>query len=154
MKLSQPRIEVSVGAQTLQLWDGPRLVKQWACSTSLKGTGFQEGSNKTPVGAFRVAEKFGEGAALHTIFKGRKVVGEWSPGERMEEDLILARILWLDGGEARNANTKQRYVYIHGTNQERLVGQPTSHGCVRMHNEDVAELYEAVGTGTPVWINE
>ncbi len=154
MQLSQPRIEVSVGTQTLALWDGTRRVKQWPCSTSKLGIGFREGSNQTPLGAFRIGEKFGGRAPLHTIFKGRKPVGEWSPAQKTDDDLILARILWLEGCEERNANTKGRYIYIHGTNGEDLVGQPASHGCVRLRNADVAELFDAVETGVPVWIGE
>jgi len=118
------------------------------------GIGFQEGSNRTPLGSFRIVEKHGAGAALHTIFKGRKPVGEWDPKQRTDDDLILARILWLEGCEPRNANTKERYIYIHGTNGEDLVGQTASHGCVRMRNADVAALFDLVETGVPVWIGE
>jgi lipoprotein-anchoring transpeptidase ErfK/SrfK len=154
MQLSQPRIEVSIGTQTLGLWDGTRCVRQWPCSTSKLGIGFREGSNQTPLGAFRVGEKHGAGAPLHTIFKGRKPQGEWDPMQPTDDDLILARILWLEGCETRNANTRERYIYIHGTNGEHLVGQPASHGCVRMRNADVAALFDIVDTGTPVWIGE
>jgi lipoprotein-anchoring transpeptidase ErfK/SrfK len=154
MQLSQPRIEVSIGTQTLGLWDGTRQVKQWPCSTSKMGIGFQEGSNKTPLGSFRIAEKHGAGASLHTVFKARKPVGEWDPKRQTDDDLILARILWLEGCESRNANTKERYIYIHGTNGENLVGQTASHGCVRMRNADVAALFDLVETGVPVWIGE
>jgi lipoprotein-anchoring transpeptidase ErfK/SrfK len=154
MQLSQPRLEVSVATQTLGLWDGTRLVKQWPCSTSTFGLGFEEGSNRTPLGAFRIAEKHGAGASLGAIFKSRKPVGEWTPGAPTDEDLVLARILWLEGCEERNANTKARYIYIHGTNGEPQIGQPASHGCVRMRNADVVELFDLVGVGTPVWIGE
>jgi len=154
MQLSHPRLEVSVATQTLSLWEGTRQVKSWPCSTSKFGIGFEEGSNRTPLGAFRVAEKHGADSPLHTIFKSRKAVGEWTPGEKTDADLILARILWLEGAEERNANTKERYVYIHGTNQEELIGQRGSHGCVRMRNLDVVELYDLVEPGTPVYIGE
>ena len=154
MKLSQPRIEVSVGTQTLGLWDGTRLVKQWPCSTSKFGIGFREGSNQTPLGAFRIAEKHGAGLNHRTVFKARVPVGEWDPAQPAAGDLIVSRILWLEGAESRNANTKERYVYIHGTNEEGRVGQTGSHGCVRMRNADVAELFEAAAIGTAVWIEE
>lgn len=150
----QPRLEVSVATQTLSLWDGRRLVKQWPCSTSKFGIGFEEGSNRTPLGAFRVSEKHGDEMPLRTIFKSRKPVGEWTADAPTEDDLVLSRILWLEGCEARNANTKQRYIYIHGTNGEPHIGQRASHGCVRLRNADVAELYDAVCVGTPVWIGE
>jgi L,D-peptidoglycan transpeptidase YkuD (ErfK/YbiS/YcfS/YnhG family) len=154
MKLQNPRLEVSVATQTLILWDRHRIVKQWPCSTSKFGLGYAEGSNRTPLGAFRIAEKHGAGAPLHTIFKARVPVGEWSPENKTTDDLILARILWLEGMEERNANTQQRYIYIHGTNDEKTIGQRGSHGCVRMRNADVAELFEIVEKGTPVWIAE
>ncbi len=148
------RIEVTIGTQTLALWDGHRLVRQWPCSTSKFGIGFREGSNQTPLGVFRVAEKFGEGMGQRTVFKARVPVGEWNPDHITNEDLIVSRILWLEGCELRNANTKSRYIYIHGTNEEHKVGQVGSHGCVRLRNADVAELFDLVGCGTSVWIAE
>lgn len=68
------------------------------------------------------------------------------------DDLVMSRILWLDGLDQQNANTHSRYIYIHGTNHEEAIGQPASHGCIRMRNADVAELYEMVEVGTPVVI--
>ena len=154
MTLIHPRIEITIGTQTLALCDSHRVVKQWPCSTSKFGIGFREGSNCTPLGAFRVVEKHGAGATLHTIFKARVPVGEWSPAHKTGDDLILARILWLEGIEERNANTQSRYIYIHGTNDEQTIGQRGSHGCVRMRNADVVELFDIVAAGTPVWIRE
>ena len=154
MQLSRLRLEVSIATQLLSLWDGFRLVKQWPCSTSKFGIGFQPGSNQTPLGAFRVAEKHGDGLPELTIFKSRQPVGEWNPQEESTDDLILGRILWLEGAEERNANTFQRYIYIHGTNEERRIGQLGSHGCIRMKNAAVVELYDLVAVGTPVWIAE
>jgi lipoprotein-anchoring transpeptidase ErfK/SrfK len=154
MQLSQPRLEVSIATQTLSVWDGRTLVKQWPCSTSKFGIGFEPGSNRTPLGAFRVMEKHGQDMPQRTVFKSRKVVGEWSPDEQTEDDLILSRILWLEGCEERNANTKERYIYIHGTNGEPKIGQRASHGCIRLRNADVAELFEMAPIGTPVWIGE
>jgi lipoprotein-anchoring transpeptidase ErfK/SrfK len=154
MQLSQPHIDVSIGTQKLSLWDGRRVVKEWPCSTSKFGTGFKEDSYKTPVGAFRVTEKFGAGKSPLTIFKARVPVGEWVPAEKTTDDLILSRILWLEGMEERNANTQKRYIYIHGTNEEERIGQTGSHGCVRMKNADVVELFDMVRVGVPVWIGE
>lgn len=154
MPLSRPRLEISIATQTLRLWDGCRLIKTWPCSTSKFGVGFQEGSNKTPLGAFRVKEKHGQGQSLHTIFKARQPLDEWNPDHPTSDDLILARILWLEGMESRNANTLGRYIYIHGTNEERRIGQPGSHGCIRMRNADVVELFDSAEIGLPVWIGE
>ena len=118
------RIEISVGTQRLGLWQGTRLLKAWPCSTSKFGIGFQEGSNKTPLGHFEVSEKHGDGAALGTIFKSRRPVGHWTPGMQTQDDLVLTRILWLHGLQPGNANTFQRYIYIHGTNDEARSAAP------------------------------
>lgn len=154
MSPSLQRLEISIATQDLSLWEGFRLVKRWPCSTSKFGIGFEPGSNKTPLGMFRISEKHGSGAAPHTIFKARVPVGEWSPDHKTEDDLILARILWLEGAERRNANTKDRYIYIHGTNGEDKIGQRASHGCIRLKNADVVELFDLVSTGTVVWVSE
>jgi L,D-transpeptidase YbiS len=154
MSLHQPRIEVSVATQSLRLFDCMRQVREWPCSTSKFGLGSQEGSNKTPLGSFIVKEKHGEGAESGTIFKSRQPVGLWTPGMDTKSDFVLTRILWLHGTQPHNANTFQRYIYIHGTNDEKAIGRPASHGCVRMRNRDVIELFDLVPVGTPVWIGE
>lgn len=154
MNPTRPRLEVSIGTQRIQLWDGARLVREWPCSTSRFGIGFVEGSNKTPLGSFVVREKHGAGAECGTIFKARQPTGLWRAGDVTKDDLVLTRILRLDGAEARNANTFERYIYIHGTNDEALIGRPGSHGCVRLRNADVIELFDLVPDGTPVWIEE
>lgn len=149
------RIVVEVGKQRLRLWQGRKVLKRYVISTSKWGTGSEPGSNQTPLGRLRVAEKHGEGAPFGTIFKSRQPVGVWSPDDPpVEEDLITSRILWLEGLESHNANTYERYIYIHGTNQEHLLGQPYSHGCVRMSNKDVIELFDLVPVGTEVIIKE
>lgn len=147
------RIEVSISTQRLELWNGTRLVKAWPCSTSRFGIGFTEGSNQTPLGHFIVKEKHGDGAAPRTIFKARKPVGVWQ-GEKLLDDLVLTRILRLEGLETRNANSFDRYIYIHGTNDEVRIGQRASHGCVRLRNDEMIELYDLVPAGTEVWIGE
>ncbi len=154
MNLTNPRLEVSIGTQRVRLFDDMRCVREWTCSTSKFGIGFKEGSNKTPLGAFIVKEKHGDGAESGTIFKSRQPVGHWTRGMETKTDLVLTRILWLDGLETHNANTFQRYIYIHGTNDENGIGRPGSHGCVRMRNREVIELFDLVPVGTPVWIGE
>ena len=154
MSLASSRIEISAGSQRLRLFDGHRIVREWTCSTSKYGLGFTEGSNKTPLGSFEVKEKHGEGAESGTIFKSRQPVGLWTPGMETQSDLVLTRILWLGGLEPRNANTYQRYIYIHGTNDEASLGRIASHGCIRMRNREVIELFDLVPVGTPVWISE
>ncbi len=154
MSLTQPRLEVSIGPQRVRLFDGHRIVREWPCSTSIFGIGFTEGSNRTPLGSFVVKEKHGDGAASGTIFKSRQPVGQWTPGMETTSDLVLTRILWLHGLEPRNANTFNRYIYFHGTNDEASIGRIASHGCVRLKNKDVIELFDLVPVGTPVWIGE
>jgi lipoprotein-anchoring transpeptidase ErfK/SrfK len=153
MQPSRLRIEISVATQRLQLWEGFHLLNDWPCSTSKFGLGFTEGSNKTPLGHFLVQEKHGTAAPIGTIFRARVPVGQWN-GEQVPDDLILTRILRLAGREPRNANTFDRYVYIHGTNDELKIGQPASHGCIRLKTEALIELYDRVPEGTEVWIGE
>lgn len=106
---------------------------------------------KTPTGRFRIAEKIGAGEPLDTSYKAR-VPMRASADALQSDDLIMSRILWLDGLDDANANTHARYVYIHGTNHEDKIGTPASHGCIRMRNADVAELFDLVEVGTPVVI--
>lgn len=138
----------------MQVWQGEELLKSYPVSTSKFGLGSEEGSYKTPLGSFEVCEKFGGQADLFTIFRSRAAVGTWDPSKPSGEDLILTRILRLNGLEEANSNSYGRYIYIHGTNQEDRIGTPASHGCVRMRNSDVIELYDSVPLQTPVRISE
>ena len=88
---------------------------------------------------------------IGTVYKGRRPIAA-SVDRSSEEDLITSRILWLDGLEENNANTKERYIYIHGTNQEQSIGQPMSNGCIRMRNADVIRLFDLVEVGVLVEI--
>jgi L,D-transpeptidase YbiS len=150
-KSQQLKIQISVRDQRLTLRNGRKKLASYPVSTSRFGLGSKQGSFKTPTGKFRVAEKIGEGRPSGTVFKSRRPV---KPTKKMlrEDDLVMTRILWLDGLERRNANTHDRYVYIHGTNHEDEIGTPASHGCVRMKNADVIELFERVEEGTPIEI--
>ena len=145
------QIHIHVPSQTLDLLDGDTLLRRYVVSTSRFGIGCEEGSNKTPPGRFRIAEKFGDGAPPGMIFKSRAPTGEFG-GEGDEHDHVQTRILWLDGLDADNANTHARYIYIHGTNAESRLGTPASMGCVRMGNDDMIDLYARVESGTPVVI--
>jgi L,D-transpeptidase YbiS len=148
----QPRIEIGIGEQRLRLWEGGRLAGEWPVSTALAGTGCREGSLQTPLGRFRICEKIGHGAPERTLFQSRQPVGlAWVPSD---DDQILTRILWLDGLDPENANTRDRYIYIHGTNHEDRIGIPVSHGCIRMRNADILELFDRVEVGTEVRIGE
>jgi len=128
----------------------------WQVSTSKFGFGSEEGSFCTPLGRFRISEKIGAGAPLWMIFKSRVETGVLARPSSQEDitdkDLVLTRILWLEGMEPANANTKKRYIYIHGTNQESLIGRPASHGCIRLRNHDMVDLFDRVEVGCPVKI--
>ena len=144
-------LRVDVASQTVRLLRDGEAVKSWPVSTSRFGLGFEPGSFKTPTGRFSVAEKIGGGAPLWAEFKSRQPTGRLAePGG--ESDGVLTRILWLEGLDPENANTRERYIYFHGTNREDLVGTPASHGCVRLRNEDMLELFDLVPEGTPVVI--
>ena len=150
-KSQQLKIRISVRDQELVLKRGRRKVAAYPVSTSRFGLGSKEGSFKTPTGKFRIAEKIGGEMPPGTVFKSRRPIRATKKMLR-EDDLVMTRILWLDGLEPRNANTHSRYVYIHGTNHEEELGTPASHGCVRMKNGDVIELFDQVVEGTPVEI--
>jgi len=144
-------MRVDIARQVVDLCRGGELVKSWPVSTSRFGQGFEPGSFKTPTGRFMVSEKIGEGAPLWSVFKSRQPTGEIAaPGG--EQDGVLTRILWLAGLDSDNTNTRDRYIYFHGTNREDLIGTPASHGCVRLRNADIAELFELVPEGARVVI--
>ena len=146
------RLEVSIDEQTLKVIEGEQCLRQFDVSTAIKGMGFTMNSYRTPTGRFRVAEKIGEGEAGGTIFKQRVPAGMWQPGAAVEGDLVLSRILRLEGLEPENANTFERFIYIHGTNHEDQLGRPASQGCIRLRNEEVIELFDMVSEGTELEI--
>ncbi len=145
------RLRIDAKRQLLEVLRDGEVRKSYPVSTSKFGLGIEPGSNKTPLGLFAVRRKFGAGAPAGAVFRSREPTGEIAL-QGGEEDLILTRILWLDGLEEDNANTRERYIYIHGTNQEALLGTPASHGCVRMSNADIAECFDEIPEGTPVEI--
>ena|SRR5450631_748870 len=146
----KPSLRISVSKQRLELVssDG-RVLRRYRISTSACGTGFKPGSFRTPTGRFRIAAKHGRNAPSGMVFKTRQATGrrarQGEPG-----DLILSRILWLEGLDRANANTKARYIYLHGTNHEAKLGRPTSHGCIRLANADIIELFALVPRGALV----
>lgn len=145
------KVVVSVSDQMLRILRGGDVEAEYPVSTSRYGLGSEEGSYKTPVGRFRIFEKVGDGAPAGAVFVGRQPTGEIAP-QGGEADHILTRILWLDGCDPTNANTRDRYIYLHGTNQEALIGEPASHGCIRLRANDIIELYEKLDRGAPVEI--
>jgi len=117
-----------------------------------------EGSYQTPLGKHRIAEKIGDHLPLMTAFRARKPFCIYDPEhDNPKKDWILTRILWLTGCETGKnrrgkVDTHNRYIYIHGTHEEEKIGSPASHGCIRMNNEDVLELFEHVTAGESVRI--
>lgn len=145
-------LSISLDNQKLDLSIGGKHVRSYVISSGEKGMGFTEGSFRTPTGNLEICEKIGEGLPLRTRFDARVPVGEWVEGDIIDEDLILTRILRLEGLDPENTNSKDRYIYIHGTNREDLLGQPASHGCIRLGNEDMIDLFDRVAVGSRVEI--
>jgi len=145
-------LHVSSQTQRVELRDDSVCIWSASVSTSLFGLGEEPNSFKTPRGWHHVAEKIGEGAPLNAIFESRQFTGRMWDGQSLDGDLILTRILWLAGDEASNQTTHSRYIYFHGTNHEAAIGSPGSHGCVRLKNADMLNLFERVNAGIRVYI--
>jgi lipoprotein-anchoring transpeptidase ErfK/SrfK len=148
-------LRVSVSAQRLDMvGDDGRVTRSFPVSTAKNGTGSEPDSHKTPLGWHRICQKIGEHADSGTHFIGRQPTGRiWKSTDPVEEkNLVLTRIFWLDGEEDHNKTSKDRYIYIHGTNREDLIGTPASAGCVCLKNADVIELYDLIPVGTRVEI--
>jgi L,D-transpeptidase YbiS len=159
--VSEERIRVDIAAQRLDLLRGGQVVASYPVSTAANGAGEREGSEQTPRGLHEVRAKIGTGAPLGAVFVGRRPTGDVCTPERLVaepgRDWILTRILWLRGLErGRNrggdCDSMRRFIYIHGTPHESEIGTPASHGCIRMKNVDVVELFDAVAPGTLVEI--
>lgn len=156
-------IIVNVAEQRLQLRAGDTVIMDVPIATAKNGVGEQTGSECTPRGWHQVRVMIGANAQNNAVFVGRRNTGEiYSPVLRQEfpeRDWILTRILWLSGlepGKNRlgNTDTMRRYIYIHGCPDEDVMGVPSSHGCVKMRNDDVIKLFAAVTPGTQVFIGE
>lgn len=145
-------IDINLDEQKLRLHHGNQ---RWTypISSGKAGIGCEEGSGKTPTGKFRICSKHGEGAAAYTTFKARLPVGTWDTNAPQEHDPITARILCLEGLDAENANTRARYIYIHGTSDLENIGRPASMGCIRMLPQDIIHLYSIVGLACSVQIS-
>ena len=153
MQTSSKNIHISIRDQRLTLKEGEAPVRTYPVSTSRFGVGTEHGSLKTPTGRFHVAKKIGENMPSGTIFRGRVPLKPDDPLPPTE-DFVTSRILWLDGIDEHNANTRERFIYIHGTKHEDKIGDPASRGCVRMRNADVIELFDLVDEGASVVIEE
>ena len=152
---------VDVTTQQLFLLKKGIIERIYSISTSVYGTGSEVNSYKTPLGKHKISEKIGEGLPEGAILKGRRWTGAIANIIKepidTEFDVVTSRILWLTGlEEGKNlgsgVDSKSRYIYIHGTAEEGLIGKPASDGCVRMYNSDVITLFDTVNVDTEVWI--
>lgn len=154
-------IEIDISEQRLYLIEGLDIKASYPVSSSKYGEGSIENSFKTPLGFHVVKEKIGEGAEKNTIFKSRintkrsaDIIEEYQDSD---DDFVTSRIMWLDGQEegmnkGGMVDSYKRYIYIHGTHEEGLIGTKASHGCVRMFNTDAIELFDRLKIGTKVLI--
>ena len=146
------RIVVSIPEQRLALLDNGALIATYPISTSKFAIGDFPGSRGTPLGELEIAKKIGGSAPSGMVFKDRRPTGEVLVPDAPGRDPIVSRILWLRGVEAQNANAYGRYIYIHGTAEERNIGKRASYGCIRMRSRDVIQLYDIVGPRARVTI--
>ncbi|PCI09236.1 MAG: L,D-transpeptidase [Gammaproteobacteria bacterium] len=157
-------MKINITQQQLNLLDEDGiLLQQFPVSTSKYGAGSQNGSERTPLGLHRIKDKVGGAMPVNEVFIARVPQGSLDEcierGVELADDVIMSRILWLEGMEpGRNqggyVDTYQRYIYIHGTNHEEMIGKPMSIGCIRMRNQDIVELYRQVDVGSEVLIEQ
>lgn len=147
-------LRVSVADQKMALYENGEPVRVYGVSTSKFGIGDSPSSNCTPIGKMRVAKKIGHGLPPGMVFKSRKPTGEVLRPNAPGRDPIVTRILWLQGTESKTRNAYRRYIYIHGTPEERTIGRPASYGCIRMRSMDVIDLFNHVPEGMPVRIDK
>lgn len=161
--LSDFYLDVSISKQLLAIVDNGRSAKFYPVSTAKNGMGERRGSECTPKGWHKIRAKIGAGLPINSVFVGRRFTGETYDEELAKlypkRDWILTRILWLGGlepGKNRygEVDTCWRYIYIHGTSDEQMIGLPVSHGCIRMKNTDMWDLFDRVETGVKVFIHE
>lgn len=156
------KIDIDISQQRLYLKQNDDLIKSYPISSSKYGEGSIENSNMTPLGLHVIKEKIGTDVPINTLFISRintkRTVNIENSRNKTKDDHITSRILWLDGLEegknkGKGVDSYSRYIYIHGTHEEGLIGEKASHGCIRMLNNDVIDLYNYVNIGTKVYIS-
>ena len=147
-------LRVSVREQKMALYDQGQLVRVYGVSTSKFGCGDGRSTCCTPLGKMKVAKKIGSGMPPGMVFKSRRPTGEVLRPDAPGRDPIVTRILWLTGAEGKNRNTFGRYIYIHGTPEERNIGHAASYGCIRMRSMDIIDLYNRVPVGATVKVQK
>lgn len=155
-------IDISIAEQRLRLLRDRQTLAEYPVSTAKNGPGQQKGSECTPTGWHRIRAKIGGDQPIYSVFKARRPTGEIYSPQLAEQfpnrDWILSRILWLGGlqpgfNRYGDVDSSWRYIYIHGTPDQAMRGLPESHGCIRMHNADVIDLFDRVTVGCKVWIH-
>jgi hypothetical protein len=146
------RVIVSVRDQKLMLIENGAIAATYPVSTSKYGLGDAWGSLATPLGLLQVAQKIGDHAPMGAVFHNRRWTGEILQPNTPGRDPVMTRIIWLRGLEVANEHAFKRCIYIHGTNEEKTIGRPSSYGCIRMRSSDVAALYSQLPLGAPVEI--
>jgi len=155
-------LRVQIHTQTLYLLEKDKVLDHWSISTALNGPGEQEGSGCTPRGWHTIRAKIGDGCPEDAVFVGRRWTqeqySEALAARYPERDWILGRILWLSGLEpgfnrSGQVDTMRRYVYFHGTPPSEPMGIPLSHGCIRMTMSDIADFFDLIPAGIPVYID-
>ena len=163
MKQPVDYLHVSIARQCLQIRHKGEVSAEYPVSTALKGPGETLGSEQTPRGWHRIRARIGDGCEPGTVFVGRRPTGEVYSDtlarQHPQRDWILTRILWLCGTEPGrnrfgNVDSMRRYIYIHGCPDSEPMGKPLSHGCVRMRDADLIDLFQRVKPGMPVLIDE
>ena len=155
------RLIVHIASQEMVLYEkSGTKIRKYSISTASRGTGQQEGSWQTPLGLHVIRAKIGAGLPVNAVFVGRRFTGEiYSPKLRKQypgrKDWILTRILWLSGLEPGynrfgSVDTMRRYIYIHGSPDTVVMGEPGSRGCIRMHGSDIIDLFDCVDVGARV----
>ncbi|MGI9086979.1 MAG: L,D-transpeptidase family protein [Chthoniobacterales bacterium] len=143
-------VVVSVQDQKLMLLQNGAKVTTYPVSTSKFGIGDSSGRMTTPIGAMAVAQKIGDHAPVGAVFHNRRFTGEIIKTNAPGRDPIITRIIWLRGLEASTSRAFSRCIYIHGTPEEKKIGQPASYGCIRMKSKDVTALYSQLPIGAVV----
>jgi len=159
----QNYLDVCIASQQLTVYADGRPVQRYPVSTAKNGAGERMGSECTPTGWHKIRAKIGAGRPLNAVFVGRRATGEIYNAklgrQNPQRDWILTRILWLGGWEPGknrygNVDSTWRYIYIHGCPDELMNGNPGSHGCIRMKNADVLDLFNRIDVGVKIYIHE
>lgn len=145
-------VAVTLSDQKLTVFKEGKKVKDYSISSSKFGIGNTNGSNRTPLGIHAISQKNGEGQPQGMVFKGCKPTGEVVDVDAAGRDPVVTRVIQLAGMESNNRSTHRRRIYIHGTPEERYIGQPASYGCIRMKSDDIVDLFGRVHRGMPVAI--